>query len=346
MPSVPLYPPNQFTGALMQTNNDEIRWLFDRADELLDSHRATEALALYEQIVDRDPQQHEAWMMLGSLLGESGEAERGLECLRKAVELKPDYAHGHYILGYALRVLGKIDEAVRHFQAACQYDAEDPEYKLALGKMKLEAGKLDEATSLMGQAFAQGAGDVKDQYLLASALYQSGDLAGAANAYRQVLAADAQHHDATRHLSTVLTSLNRHEEAETALAEAIKRLGGSPDLHHQYATVLLQQGKYSEALKQCTLALEIDPENEKLMTVQAEALQAIGDYEKALDVLRPMLEAERVPVGAVLVFAKLSTTFDMREEAKALLDKLDRGPDLNEHERAELAKAKAYLQEH
>jgi tetratricopeptide (TPR) repeat protein len=126
----------------------------------------------------------------------------------------------------------------------------------------------------------------------------------------------------------------------------MKRLGGSPDLHHQYATVLLQQGKYSEALKQCTLALEIDPENEKLMTVQAEALQAIGDYEKALDVLRPMLEAERVPVGAVLVFAKLSTTFDMREEAKALLDKLDRGPDLNEHERAELAKAKAYLQEH
>jgi hypothetical protein len=36
----------------------------------------------------------------------------------------------------------------------------------------------------------------------------------------------------------------------------------------------------------------------------------------------------------------------MREDARALIDKLDREPGLGEHERAELARAKTYLQGH
>lgn len=330
----------------MQTSGGEIQQLLDRADELLDANRAAEAQALYEQIVLRDPRHHEAWMMLGSLLSEAGETERGLEYLNRAVELKPDSAHAHFVLGHVLRATGRTEAAMQHFEAACEHNSEDPQYKLALWKLKLERGAPDEATDLIGQALAAGAGDSHTRYLLACTLHRSGDITGAVHAYQEVLAVDEHHYDATRYLASALTSLGDYGRAETIVANAIERFGGTPDLHHQYAVVLLQQGKCNVALEHCVRALERAPDKKETRIVQADALQATGDYDGALDILQPMLEADRVPPDAALVFVKLSVIFDMREEATALLDKIECATSLGEHELTQFAKARAWLQEH
>ncbi len=58
----------------------------------------------------------EAHNFLGYLYIEQGNFQEGIRELQRAIDLKPDYAHPHYNLARAYAQLGKLDEAVKHLK--------------------------------------------------------------------------------------------------------------------------------------------------------------------------------------------------------------------------------------
>ena len=69
---------------------------------------------IYRQVLAVEPNQADAWHLLGVLGAQTGNDQHAVECISRAVALKPDFAEAHNNLGNVLRGQGKLDEA-----AAC-----------------------------------------------------------------------------------------------------------------------------------------------------------------------------------------------------------------------------------
>src|ERR1700730_11322859 len=67
---------------------------------------------IYRQILQVEPNHHDAIHLLGVIAYQVGRHEIAVEYMKRALKLWPDYAEAHNNLGNALKDQGKLDEAV------------------------------------------------------------------------------------------------------------------------------------------------------------------------------------------------------------------------------------------
>ena len=77
-----------------------------------------QARALYEQVVEFNPDNFDALQLLGALASQIGDNERAIECLSAAIAINPTYAEGYNNRGCAYRSLKRYEESSRDFQHA------------------------------------------------------------------------------------------------------------------------------------------------------------------------------------------------------------------------------------
>jgi tetratricopeptide (TPR) repeat protein len=65
---------------------------------------------------------HVAYSNLGHVLGRQGRLEEGIAALRRALEIRPDYAVAHNNLGALLAQLGRYGPAIAHLRRALELD--------------------------------------------------------------------------------------------------------------------------------------------------------------------------------------------------------------------------------
>lgn len=78
-----------------------------------DSGEQDRAVEHYKKAVELDPTAHMAWYYLGLV---DIDNEKGLECLKKAIEVKPDYAPPHYWVAYNYARNGDDENAIKYFE--------------------------------------------------------------------------------------------------------------------------------------------------------------------------------------------------------------------------------------
>ncbi len=115
-------------------------------------HQAT--YDLLQQAVERSPQDHELIYQQASAaekLKRYGEMER---LMRRAMEVKPDYAYAYNALGYSLADRNvRLPEAKTLLQKAIELAPGDPAITDSLGWVEFRLGNLPEAIRLLEQAY-------------------------------------------------------------------------------------------------------------------------------------------------------------------------------------------------
>jgi protein O-GlcNAc transferase len=114
--------------------------------------RATEALALYEQALEADPNNAPALFGIGSLAVRFGQPERGAKHLRKAIERNRNVAEYHVHLSSALIALDQLDEAMVVVRRALKLKPRDAGALGNLGAILLKRGELDAAIAPLQRA--------------------------------------------------------------------------------------------------------------------------------------------------------------------------------------------------
>lgn len=89
---------------------------------LLVQHKNDEAIALYESLLKKFPNNSDAHCGLGWVSFQSGKLLEGIAHLEKAIELKPKNADAHHFLGSIYMLIGKQGEAVDHLGYAMILD--------------------------------------------------------------------------------------------------------------------------------------------------------------------------------------------------------------------------------
>ncbi|REK29937.1 MAG: tetratricopeptide repeat protein [Planctomycetota bacterium] len=119
--------------------------IFNFAEELDSAYRTKSAMALYQQLVDRFPENAFARFALGRILaGEVRLPEARLQFL-EALRLDPSYFDAHLRLGVVLLLMERPHEAVRHLEQAVALRPTNARARVTLGATLEKLGRSTEA---------------------------------------------------------------------------------------------------------------------------------------------------------------------------------------------------------
>jgi tetratricopeptide (TPR) repeat protein len=224
-----------------------------------------QALALYENLLERQANSPKLWNERGVALHQVGDLGSAEESYREALRCEPSYAIAYNNLGVALYHRGAADDAVHAFRTA-----------------------LD-----LRPAF------VKARLNLALLLSRAKRLPLALDAYRQVLTTEGENSVAWNGIGLVLTELRKFEDARNAFARAIQSKPDFAEAHYNMSFTLSNLGDFEGALRETKRALELDP----YYVAQKFELAMDVEYEDPDLSIQPDLGgAERAVEGAVADF--------------------------------------------
>ena len=109
--------------------------------------RLREAETIYRQIVASDPNHHDAWHLLGLIASQVGNLQNGVECIQRALTLRPDWPEAHFNLGNNWKRQGKVDIAIACYQRALQLKPDFADAHNNLGLAWREHEDLEQAAA-------------------------------------------------------------------------------------------------------------------------------------------------------------------------------------------------------
>jgi len=212
--------------------------------------------------------------------------------LRRALEIKPNYADAHNNLGIALMKQERLTEADPCFRQALKIKPDYYEALNNLGSLLTEQGLLIE-----GEISCVEALKIKPDYVpalsnLGVCLQQQGRLAESEACLRRALEINSNSAEAHCGLGITLNDQGLLPEAETSLRRALEIKPDYVDAHSNLGMILEKQGRIDEAIASYNRALELDPDNADILNNFGLALQDQGRLEESIPLIRQALKSK------------------------------------------------------
>ena len=160
--------------------------------------RFEEALKLYRDIQDRNPELAQFPFYAGNCLFHLGRYNEALAAFKEAVRLKPDFFEAYTNLASAFGKLNRFDEGLQLFEPAMVAYPESPAILTGAGLLYLSSGRSDKAVACLEKAASLDPDARRPFYALGMAYTRQGDLAKAVAAYRKFLGLNTDPAEAAR----------------------------------------------------------------------------------------------------------------------------------------------------
>lgn len=253
--------------------DDQVQNMMQRAVGLHQANQLSQAVALYEQILQLQAQHFGALNMLGVAVHQMGQSDRAISLINQALQVKPDYVGAH-------SNLGKIHDDLGQFELALQ------SYDRALNL------KPDLAEVLVNKAVVQ---------------HTLKDYGGALNSAEQAIKLREDLPQAFNNKGNALRELGQIQSALDSYNQALALDPGYVDALCNRGTALNALGQSLLALESYDQALSVNPNVAITHLYRGDALrellreqEALASYERALS-LRPDDAIAHVNCGAVLL---------------------------------------------
>ncbi|MGA1463771.1 MAG: tetratricopeptide repeat-containing sulfotransferase family protein [Steroidobacteraceae bacterium] len=215
--------------------------------------RTQRSLEVLATLVTSQQQWAPAHFEYGQSLATAGKGEEAILALRRAVELKPDFAEAWRVLAAHLEAIGDHSGAGAAFARHLQHSATEP--RLLEAGAALCDDRVGEAEALLRTYLKEHPTDVA----------------------------------AIRMLAEVALRLGRNQDAETLLTRCLELAPGFTPARYNRAIALHRLGRAAEARTDVERVLLADSRNPAFRNLHAAILGRIGEFEQALEVYAGVL---------------------------------------------------------
>jgi len=192
-----------------------------------------DAIDLYRQAIELDPDYPEANSNLGAMLDQRGNHEEAIQCFSKVLDAYPDDIETNINYGNSLFNTGDIQGARRQFMKVLDLD---PDNNLALNNLRIVESRLSSISRDTLQEKQPG---------------------------NEIFPFASPRSEAIRliNLSSVLLSEEKYAEAAEMLRSAIRYDDSFPQAYNNLGIALAESGDEEGAIQAFSRALELDPSN-------------------------------------------------------------------------------------
>jgi tetratricopeptide (TPR) repeat protein len=230
---------------------------------------------LWHDTIQRNPACWMAENNVGLGLLEKGEVNGAIAHLRKALQLKSDYAEIHSNLAFALRRSGDTEAAIAEARIGVSLAPNNPDGRGVLGMALIAKGQLDDAIAQFSKAIEIRPNHSGAHYHLAMALSDKHETAQAIAHYEKAIEAQPDHVGALTKLAWTLgTSTDaavRNGPKAVELAERANHLAGGTDplVLRTLAAAYATNNSFDKALETARSALQLAQQQHDLETAEA-----------------------------------------------------------------------------
>jgi tetratricopeptide (TPR) repeat protein len=263
------------------------------ADTQLQLGDQESATTHYQQAIALQPDT-QAWvyLSLGQLLVEQERWMEAIAVYQQAIERFPNHANLRQALSTAQMRSGNIEAAIAEYQATITLDPQQPSWVyLSLGQLLVEQGQLVEAIAVYQQAIELDPDRVEAYRLLAVAQDRAGQIEAAITTYQQAIALDGSSAPwIYLMLGQLFAGQERFEEAIAVYQQAIAIHPDRAEPYRLLGTVYNSQGNVEAEIASYRKYIELQPEQSHwVYSVLGHRLseqdcldEAIECYQKAL----------------------------------------------------------------
>lgn len=213
-----------------------------------------QALAIYQQLLQQDPQDAVALLGSARVLQQQGQVAPALQAVLQYRQRFPDNPYGQLIHAALLGEQGQDREQQRmlrqiEMQLAQLPDStqSQPDVVLLAASLELSQGKTDAALARLHQATPLYPAFAPLQQLLAQAYLQNQDHKAAAVAARQALALNPSDPQLYLMVAAIARANNDPATELQTLSSAYQKFAGEPQIRRAYIQVLLRNQQHEQA---------------------------------------------------------------------------------------------------
>lgn len=234
----------------------------------VDTWRSSEALA--EHALTIDEKNAVAHDLLGFHAVAQGQFGRGIEHLRRAIEIEPDDVEARGNLARVLLQLRRLDQAEPELREVLRRRPRDPRALADLGGLLVLAGSVDEGNKLLRTAIEVNPKNVEAHVSLGEGLEKLGQIEEATRMFERALALDADDLRARVDLARVridaasvyaeASDTANLDEARKLLEVALAMAPGNPQAEQQMARIDVARGDWRRAAERLGGVLQARPD--------------------------------------------------------------------------------------
>jgi tetratricopeptide (TPR) repeat protein len=256
----------------------------ERARQMIGAGAIDQAIQLLRALTQKEPDNADAHLLLGTALALAPELSPAIEHLRRAVELRPTFAPAYYTFGTVLARFADFDAARRMFEKAIALDSQLAEARVSLALLlaqRKEFAAAREHLTLAIKTQKNPSATAYTHYLLGQILLEEKE---AEKALREIDAAlRLRPNFAEAYLARGLIKRKLIEESE-ALVAFKKAVELSPNDHlaqYQLGAAYLRSGNAPQAVEHLRKASELKRRDRPILSQLCQALYRAGKVEES-----------------------------------------------------------------
>lgn len=274
----------------------------------LDHHRSGDLRAAEQvcrQVLESDPRNIDALHLLGVFALQAGRYDLAIDYIRRAVELRPDFAEAHGNLGMAWKALRRLPEAVACYRRAVQLKPDWAAAHNHLGVALEEAGDDAAAAASWREALRCQPSLADAHNNLGVVLARRGEMDAAVESFRQAVAHQPLHVSAYLNLGLGLQNQGKLDEAAAQYEQALRVQNDCAAAYHSLGLVRTEQLRPQDAMACYRAAIRCKPDFAEAHYNLGKLLRESGDLEGGIASYQRAVELKPDDIGTAgaLAFA-------------------------------------------
>lgn len=286
-------------GQISTSNVDAYEQYLKARDAMRDANSREpydEAIALLDSALRRDPRFVEAEAAkCEALIGKYRQTrdaelvEPAMDICNRALNMDPEAPQVNIALGNLYLTTGRYEFAGEAFDRALSSDSGNVEALLGLAKVLVEEGRLDDAEARYQQAIELMPKNARIYRHYGASMINVGHYEQAEELIRRAVELDPGNPRNYSMLGGVLFYLGEFQKASDALLEA-SEIGDYDKSYSNLGVILFFAGEYRESMEMFQKAVELTPEDARLVGNLADACRLAPDCNDANELYRRAVE--------------------------------------------------------
>lgn len=268
-----------------QETADDWQALKGIADAALQGGELSQAVLLFDDLIDRAPEDAELYYKRGNAHNRIGRRESAVADYDRAIALRPDYANAYCNRGAALAGLERWAEALASYERALTLNPSDHFAYFNQAAALKETNQLELALRSYDSAIVLKPDYVEAYVNRGHLLQELGRHESAIASYDRAIAISNVSPDAYHGRALALTAVGRFQEALRDHDGAIALRNDYVDAHVNRGNVLVKLGRPEAALSSYDRALQLSPDFAKAHLGRGAALVRLKRFPSAIDSL-------------------------------------------------------------
>ena len=297
-------------------NEDAINELLKRGIKHHEAGEVVEARNVYLEILERDPQNHQALDLAGLLCMQCDELDAAADFFSSAIELDPD--SGRYLChaGTLELHLGHFEKAGEFLKKAIASDTEISESFLSLALVYRAQNKTGDAITVLEDGISHDPDNSRLLTWRGILEIDREDLPSAAEFLHQAISADNKNIEAMMHLGNVMMELDELEIAERCYVSVKERSPGDIGTRCRLSVLLKRMGKRDESVKELEAAFVAAPAESDTFNEIALMLESLGNDDDAIVAAERAVALDSGDAASFKLLARLHNKAGNVEAAK------------------------------